>query len=101
MLYSLGSPSCGLHVSFGFDRRSGGFFGTLPDSTAELLHLKCVLAGIIFKMMVSTLEPDYLGRYCHSWYQSRTKRTPESATRFQKFNLKLSHTIAFGKYVGS
>ena len=58
MLYSLDSPSCGLHVSFGFDRRSGGFFGTLPDSTAELLRLKCVLAEIIFKMMVSALEPD-------------------------------------------
>ena len=47
-----------VHVSFGFDRRSGGFFGTLPDSTAELLRLKCVLAGIVFKMMVSALEPD-------------------------------------------
>ena len=79
MLYSLGSPSCGFHVSFGFDRRSGGFFGTLLDSPAGLLHLKCVLAGITFKVMVSALE---------------------SATRFQKFSLKLSHTIAFGKYVG-
>ena len=58
MLYSLDALSCGLHISFGFDRRSGGFFGTLPDSTAELLRLKCVLAEIIFKMMVSTLAPD-------------------------------------------
>ena len=58
MLYSLDSPSFELHVSFGFDRRSGGFFGTLPDSAAKLLRLKCVLAGIILKMMVSALEPD-------------------------------------------
>ena len=58
MLYSLDSPSYGLHVSFGFDRRAGGFFGTLPDSPAGLLRLKCVLAGITFKVMVSALEPD-------------------------------------------
>ena len=58
MLYFLDSPSCGLYVSFGFDRRSGGFFGTLPDSPAGLLRLKCVLAGITFMVMVSALEPD-------------------------------------------
>ena len=58
MLYSLDALSCGLHISFGFDRRSGGFFGTLPDSPAGLLRLKCVLAGITFKMMGSALEPD-------------------------------------------
>ena len=58
MLYSLDSPSCGLHVSFGFDRRSGGFFGTLPDSPAGLLRLKYMLAGITFKVRVSALEPD-------------------------------------------
>ena len=58
MLYSLDSPSCGLHVSFGFDRRSGGFFGTLPDSPAGLLRLKCVLAEITFMVMVSALVLD-------------------------------------------
>ena len=58
MLYSLDSPLCGLHVSFEFDRRAGGFIGTLPDSTAGLLRLKCVLAGITFRVMVSALEPD-------------------------------------------
>ena len=58
MLYSPDSTSCGLHVSFGFDRRSGGFFGTLPDSPAGFLRLKCVLAGITFRVMVSALEPD-------------------------------------------
>ena len=58
MLYSLDSPSCGLHVRFGFDRRSGGFFGTLPDSLAGLLRVKCVLAGITFRVMVSARELD-------------------------------------------
>ena len=58
MLYSLDSPSCELHVSFEFDRCSGGFFETLPDSTAGLLYLKCLLAGITFRVMVSALEPD-------------------------------------------
>ena len=58
MLYSLDSPSCGLHVSFGFDRRLGGFFGTLPDGTAGLLRLKCMLATITCRVMVSALEPD-------------------------------------------
>ena len=58
MLYSLDSPSRVLHVSFVFDRRSGGFFGTLPNSNAGLLRLKCVLAGITFRVMISELEPD-------------------------------------------
>ena len=58
MLYSLDSPSCELHVSFGFDRGSGGFFGTLPDRMIGLLRLKCVLAGIALEVMVSALEPD-------------------------------------------
>ena len=66
MLYSRDSPSCGLHVRFEFDRRSGGFIGTLPDSTAGLLRLKCVLAGITFRVMVSTLELDEFGRFCHN-----------------------------------
>ena len=55
MLYSLDSPSCGLYVSFGFDQRSGGFFGTLPDNHAGLLRLKCVLTHMAFKVMVSAL----------------------------------------------
>ena len=54
MLYSLDLTSCELHVIFGFDRRSGGFFGTLPDSPAGLLHLKCVLAGITFRDVTDT-----------------------------------------------
>ena len=58
MLYSLDSPSRGLYVSFGFDRRSGGFFGTLPDSHAGLLRLKCVLTRIDFMERVSALEAD-------------------------------------------
>ena len=35
-----------------------GLIGILPDSTAGLLHLKCVLTCIAFMEMVSALEPD-------------------------------------------
>ena len=45
-------------VSFGFDRSVGGFIGTLPDSAAGLLRLKCVLIHMAFKVMVSAFEPD-------------------------------------------
>ena len=84
-----------LRVSYAalLDPGLSGFIGILPDSTAGLLRFKCVLTLIVVLMMGSALKPDYVGRGCHSWYQSRTKRTPDSATRFQKFYLKLSHTI--------
>ena len=58
LLYSLDSPSCDFCASFGFDRSIGGFIETLPDSAAGLLHLKCVLTHMAFKVMASALEPD-------------------------------------------
>ena len=65
-----------------FDPGLGGFIGILPDSTAGLLRFKCVLTLIVVLMMVSALKPVYVGRGCHSWYQSRTKRAPENVTSF-------------------
>jgi len=65
-----------------FDPGLSGFIGILPDSTAGLLRFKCVLTLIVILMMVSALKPVYVGRGCHSWYQSRTKRAPELVTSF-------------------
>jgi len=81
----------------GFDYSISGFFGILPDSTAGLLRFKCVLTLVTVSMMVSALKPVYVGRGCHSWYQSRTKRAPE----LKDFIKILAITIAFAKYVGS
>ena len=73
-----------LRVSYAalFDPGLSGFIGILPDSTAGLLRFKCVLTLIVVLMMVSALKPVYVGRGCHSWYQSRTKRAPELVTSF-------------------
>ena len=73
-----------LRVSYAalFDPGVSGFIGILPDSTAGLLRFKCVLTLIVVLMMVSALKPVYVGRGCHSWYQSRTKRAPELVTSF-------------------
>ena len=65
-----------------FDPGLSGFIGNLPDSTAGFLRFKCVLTLIVVLMMVSALKPVYVGRGCHSWYQSRTKRAPEVVTSF-------------------
>ena len=40
------------------DPVSSGLIRILPDSTARLLRLKCVLTYIVFMEMVSALEPD-------------------------------------------
>ena len=40
------------------DPVSSGLIGILPDSTAGLLRLKCVLTCNAFMEMVSALEPD-------------------------------------------
>ena len=58
MLYSLDSPSCELHVSFGFRSTHKWIIRDLPDSTARLLRLKCVLACIAFMVIISAFEPD-------------------------------------------
>ena len=49
-----------------FDPGLSGFIGILPDSTAGLLHFKCVLTLIVILMMASALKPVYVGRGCHS-----------------------------------
>ena len=40
------------------DPVSSGLIRILPDSTAGLLHFKCVLTLIVVLMMVSALKPD-------------------------------------------
>ena len=49
MLYSL---------NYFVDLVSSGLIRILPDSTAGLLRLKCVLTCIAIMEMVSALEPD-------------------------------------------
>ena len=73
-----------LRVSYAalFDPGLSGFIGNLPDRTSDVLHLLCRLNLIAFVMMVSALKPVYVGRFCYSWYQSRTKRAQESVTSF-------------------
>ena len=79
-----------LRVSYAalFDPGLSGFIGILPDSTAGLLRFKCVLTLIVVLMMVSALKPVYVERFCHSWYQSRTKRAPELVASFWRILLK-------------
>ena len=74
-----------------FDPGLSGFVGILPDSTAGLLRFKCVLTLVTVSVMVSVLKPVYVGRFCHSWYQRRTKRAPEKVTSFRRILLKFDH----------
>ena len=49
------------------DPVSSGLIGILPDSTAGLLHFKCMLTLVTISVMVSALKPVYVGRFCHTY----------------------------------